>query len=138
MGITMGTRVVKETFCDKCGRAPDGNSPDSISFIICPKHHICNECAASAHRHGKGPCPVCAKEQEQERMTAKTKAMLLYGTAPDEDRPYEYIGQTPAGEWIVKEKSTGITKPASQMHPEMEQNPVRVDTVAGGPYKPSS
>lgn len=53
----------------------------------------------------------------------------LYGNMPDEDRPFLYVGATPAGEWVVMVKETRETKRASEVS-------ARTTNVEGGPFQP--
>jgi len=60
----MSTRTIEETFCDVCGKAPDGDDPDFVYAMNCTdRHDVCCQCVPKVGARQLGPgqwdCPVC-------------------------------------------------------------------------------
>jgi hypothetical protein len=51
----MSQQTITQTVCDKCGRPPDGDSPDCVYAYTCG-HDVCNECGRVYPL-----CVVCGK-----------------------------------------------------------------------------
>ena len=63
------------TVCDRCHRAADGCSPDTILFLSCG-HDICSECNSTAKHRDKGECPICCLSAVKVGRTARVPSEI--------------------------------------------------------------